>query len=352
MFTKGLWYQRREIERISGYSVVFCKGHNDITSDFVAIAGWGYKESADFARKVSKDTLCPYWALEDGFIRAITPGVAEPSSSMIIDRQGIYYDARSQSELQTLFDECIELEGAKIKIAAEARCLLRKLEISKYNNFIPGRLPSSLKGFCDSKSILLIDQTMGDFSIRGAIASSKEFEKMVSSALMRDDVDNIIIKTHPDVVAGLKKGMLKHPIDDPRVTCLSENVSPWILLECVCEVHTVSSQLGFEALVAGKEVHCWGMPFYAGRGLTVDHSNNTVKRCKNACVEQLVYAIYFRYCSYFDHWSRMPIDFFKAVEQLAYLRSMYNKKPFKIPSFLPRELKTLYYGKILKPERS
>lgn len=41
-------------------------------------------------------------------------------------------------------------------------------------------------------------------------------------------------------------------------------------LESVDEVHTISSLTGFEALLRGLKVTCYGLPFYAGWGLTTD----------------------------------------------------------------------------------
>lgn len=38
----------------------------------------------------------------------------------------------------------------------------------------------------------------------------------------------------------------------------------------VDEVHTMTSLAGFEALLRGKVVHCYGLPFYSNWGLTID----------------------------------------------------------------------------------
>ena len=41
-------------------------------------------------------------------------------------------------------------------------------------------------------------------------------------------------------------------------------------LEQVDEVHVMTSLAGFEALLRGRKVVCYGQPFYAGWGLTTD----------------------------------------------------------------------------------
>jgi capsular polysaccharide export protein len=42
------------------------------------------------------------------------------------------------------------------------------------------------------------------------------------------------------------------------------------LINQVNEVWTMTSLLGFEALIRGKSVTCLGLPFYCGWGLTRD----------------------------------------------------------------------------------
>ena len=48
------------------------------------------------------------------------------------------------------------------------------------------------------------------------------------------------------------------------------DLSPWRLLEGAVAVYTLSSQMGFEAILAGHRPRVFGTPFYAGWGLTED----------------------------------------------------------------------------------
>ncbi|MBF3314178.1 capsular polysaccharide biosynthesis protein, partial [Leptospira borgpetersenii serovar Hardjo-bovis] len=52
--------------------------------------------------------------------------------------------------------------------------------------------------------------------------------------------------------------------------CLATQADIVDVLDQVDEVHTLTSLAGFEALLRGKTVFCYGMPFYAGWGLTHD----------------------------------------------------------------------------------
>ena len=44
----------------------------------------------------------PYLALEDGFLRSVGVGAAEPPLSMVLDDVGVYYDASAPSRLEGL----------------------------------------------------------------------------------------------------------------------------------------------------------------------------------------------------------------------------------------------------------
>jgi capsular polysaccharide export protein len=74
------------------------------------------------------------------------------------------------------------------------------------------------------------------------------------------------------VVAGRKRGHFGtlSAGQRSRVTVLGEPVHPAGLLAQAAAVYVVSSQMGFEALLWGRPVRCFGMPFYAGWGLTRD----------------------------------------------------------------------------------
>ncbi|HBI69233.1 MAG TPA: beta-3-deoxy-D-manno-oct-2-ulosonic acid transferase, partial [Massilia sp.] len=61
--------------------------------------------------------------------------------------------------------------------------------------------------------------------------------------------------------------------------------------------HTMTSLSGFEALLHGRVVHCYGGPFYAGWGLTVDHFALPA-RGRPTSLDGLVYAVMLAYPRY------------------------------------------------------
>ena len=71
---------------------------------------------------------------------------------------------------------------------------------------------------------------------------------------------------------------------------LSDPVSPLTLLEGAWSVYTVSSQMGFEAILAGHRPNVFGTPFYAGWGLTEDRSPHPLPRRGRALTKAQLFA--------------------------------------------------------------
>src|SRR5690606_34369898 len=98
------------------------------------------------------------------------------------------------------------------------------------------------------------------------------FEDMVGHALNQEDSE-VYVKLHPETIAGAKGGNLTslgEIFADDRIHLLRESCNIVSLLKQVDEVYVMTSGVGLEALLAGKKVTCFGVPFYSGWGLTTD----------------------------------------------------------------------------------
>ncbi|WP_448588127.1 capsular polysaccharide export protein, LipB/KpsS family [Thermocrinis sp.] len=281
-----------------------------------AIAGWGYKPTAQKAIQKAKEWNLPYWALEDGFIRSFGLGFEEPPLSIVIDPVGIYYDASKPSLIENLLNDDSWKSQDLIEKAVKLRKMIIDYEISKYNNTKP--VPEELKEKLKRKeNILLIDQTEEDMSVILGGASRETFKEMYESALEENPDANIIVKFHPDVIKGKKKGYLTKIKTYSNVIVLSENYNPIQLLKLVDKVYTISSQMGFEALLLEKHVVCFGIPFYAGWGLTED-KKQAPRRGRKITLDELVavsHILYPRYAVPYGE-SYKPSDVFEVVECL------------------------------------
>ena len=98
----------------------------------------------------------------------------------------------------------------------------------------------------------------------------------------------IIYKPHPDVIA-------KNRTDDLAMEAITANCDELILdiplnqlFEHIDELHTMTSLSGFEALIQGVNVVCWGQPFYSGWGLTKD-KHPLARRTKELDLATVIY---------------------------------------------------------------
>lgn len=82
------------------------------------------------------------------------------------------------------------------------------------------------------------------------------------------------------------------------------DVDPALVLPEVHEVWTMTSLLGFEALLRGIKVTTLGAPFYAGWGLTTDLGSVPARRGARPTVLGLAYATLIDYPRYFDPVTR------------------------------------------------
>jgi capsular polysaccharide export protein len=78
------------------------------------------------------------------------------------------------------------------------------------------------------------------------------------------------------------------------------------LIEMVDEVHVNTSLAGFEALMRLKPVTTYGVPFYAGWGLTRDRGPVPSRRTSVRTLDELVAAALILYPRYLDPATGLP----------------------------------------------
>lgn len=285
-----------------------------------AVLGWGFRPSTRLPRAVSRRFGIPFIGLEDGFLRSYAPGRQYPSVSLVVDRQGIYYAADRPSDLETLLEsDCDVLKGVGADYAMAKRRMISE-GLSKYNH-----APENTAYFQNDgrPRILVVDQTVGDASVRYGMADADTFHQMVETA-RRDNPDaTLYIKTHPEVSNGGKRGYLSNLQPNKHTVLLREAASPTSLLRHVQKVYAVSSQLGFEALLHGLPVHCFGMPWYAGWGATQD-ALQCSRRTRHRTVDELFAAAYLHYSRYINPATGTRGTIFDAMDWLGHQRRMHT----------------------------
>ncbi len=291
-----LW-KRRHIQNFFGSvrPVVFGKATDDIRRDMV----WGLQGAPEGAVRV-----------EDGFLRSRGLGAElVPPLSLITDDLGIYYDPSCESRLERLISQRATLRADQSLRAEKLMMALRQRGVSKYN--LTGALPDLPPG----RRILVPGQVEDDASILRGAGDLRD-----NTALLRqvraDNPDAVVIyKPHPDVVAGLRIGVVENA--DQWADLVVEQVDMAALLEQVNEVWTMTSGTGFEALLRSKRVVTFGAPFYAGWGLTEDRGDIPARRRAKPSIEGLVHAALIDYPRYFDPVTGLPCPVEIALERLS-----------------------------------
>lgn len=330
-------------------------------------AGWGRKKSFFKAQALAEKKGLKALCLEDGFIRSLGLGKdGYAPLSLVVDKTGIYFDALQPSDLEQLI---LQAENVELNLRAEhvIQTILRH-KITKYNQKFQSI--DSAQFNQNTQNILIVDQTFGDQSIKYAGATPETFKTMLAQACLDHPEATIWVKTHPDVLAGKAQAhFTPEDFNQPNIRLLTEHYNPVELLQQMDEVYVVSSQLGFEALLCGKKVHCFGVPWYAGWGLTDDqyapleilNGRRGVKRSLN----HLFASAYFHYARYVNPVTRercecediidliIPnIEFQKHLGQsyIAYGFSPWKKK--FIADFLSFPKLSLKFQRYLKPKKN
>ena len=276
--------------------------------DLVAI--WGGAATAGRGRRIAARRGAGLVHVEDAFLRSILPGRASGRLAkrgpigLIVDPIGLHFDADRPSLIETLITT-----GATTPQHAAAQAAIARLiaaDLSKYNAHLPGIAPP-VPGY-----ILVIDQIAGDASLMGADRTT--FQNMLATARAEHPGTPVVIRTHPEAARGLRPGHLGPGDLRPGDILSSDPVSPWRLLSGAVAVYAVSSQLGYEAMLAGHRPRLFGQPFYAGWGLSDDQM--PVPRRHPAPVEALFAASHLIAPLWYDPCGDRLTDFDGAVNQL------------------------------------
>lgn len=295
-------------------------------SPLTALLAWGRKPSSRAAEALSQERGLPLWRCEDGFLRSLHLGPDGPPWSLVVDDLGLYYDATAPSRLEALIRQ--PLSSVERQRAANLQDLWRRERVSKYNSARDASPPRQ-------PFVLVVDQTFGDLSIRFGLADAGSFQRMLNAALANHPDCRVLLKIHPDVAAGRKRGYLGTAASQhPRVEVCADGGHPVALLEAAEAVYVVTSQLGFEALLWGRSVHCFGMPFYAGWGLTHDLLPPPERRRdQRPQLEQLIHATLIDYPRYIEPHRRQPCGPETLIRAIGLQRRRQRELPARIEAF-------------------
>jgi capsular polysaccharide export protein len=275
--------------------------------------------------------------LEDGFLRSVGLGSDfTPALSLVVDDLGIYFDPRRESRLERMLNEH-DFSPALLDQARSLRHRLVERRLSKYNlQHRDARVAPPQKA-AGRRVLLVPGQVEDDGSVR--LGSPKVRSNLELLAAVRTAVPEatILYKPHPDVERGNRPG---HVAENDARRFADDILTGWdapSALELADEVHTMTSLLGFEALLRGYPVTVYGLPFYSGLGLTTDILSWPRQR-RRVDIETLVAGTYLLYPQYIDLATGLPITVFDALELIEHQREMRARHGLGTAWDLPMQL--------------
>ena len=244
-----------------------------------AVLGWGARKSGEKAVALAAAHGLPAIRAEEAFLKAARR--EDPALQLLLDETGgMHYDPRRPSCIDAALDA-----ADTPAIRARARALMARIRQSGLSKVNARKDPSDLP---DRPFVLVVDQVAGDASLRPSAGTPERFATMLAATRATWPDHLIVVRTHPDLHDRGKGGHYRDQQDGPDMIFHTGADHPAAWLHAAEHVVVVCSQMGFEALIHGTPVTCWGTPFYAGRGLTRDLGPQPGYMRRQVDLEQLV----------------------------------------------------------------
>ena len=286
-----------------------------------AIYSWGHKPYSKWSRILANVFGLEHIRLEDGFVCSFGQGGRQRKYSLLLDSQGIYYDARTPSRLENILNN-LDQESWQLTdtdTRAHASELMQSLvagKISKYNVVAKTEIASNdIEPY-----VLVVDQTLGDQSVQYGGMHVADFEWMLLEALSKFPREQILVKIHPDVQAGRKEGYLSALAKAHNVSIITGDLP----LQLCKAAYVGTSLYGFELLMHSVPVVCFGQPFYAGWGLTED-KKPLARRSKQRSLLELFIASYLLYPIYIDPVTGEQCTLRETIDHVLEQRRQYKR---------------------------
>lgn len=259
---------------------------------------WGMPVWLPELEQLAVETGARSIRLEDGFYRSVGLGSdLIPPRSLVFDDLGIYFDPTRPSRLETILatavftpDECAR--------ATELRHFIVGNGLSKYNLGAGAAAAPDWRTEARGRPVILVPgQVEDDASVRWGGGGLKSNEALLEAVRAARPDAFIVYRPHPDVLAGNREG------GRPLQNVVDAGGPLHQVLDAVDEVHTLTSLTGFDALLRGLPVVTYGMPFYAGWGLTADRNMTPdvlLRRNRNLVLDELVSGVLLHYPAYWN----------------------------------------------------
>jgi len=307
-------WKRAPLQKIfggSGPALRFAKSPEAVRAARRPVMVWAGQETA--ALRAGLGDL-PLLRVEDGFLRSRGLGAdLTPPLSLVTDDLGIYYDPTRPSRLEALITDAAGLPAPRLRRAEALVESLIKSGLSKYN--VGAAYALALP---QGREVVLVPgQVEDDASITLGAGEIRSNLGLLRKARALFPEGFLIYKPHPDVEAGLREGRVDRDDLEALADLVADHADPVALISRADHVVTMTSLLGFEALLRGVSVTCLGAPFYAGWGLTRDLGPMPARRDAKPALAALVHAVLIAYPRYFDPVTGTACPVEVAIDRLA-----------------------------------
>jgi capsular polysaccharide export protein len=260
---------------------------------------WGVKLPKKVVKFANKRNIATY-SIEDGFVRSIGSGMLHTrAGSLCVDKQGIYFDASKKSDLEHMLND-FDFDNNLDLVNRAKKCieLFKAARLTKYYDARP--FTKGKGGFKKGPySILVVGQVEDDASIIYGKTKIKNNVDLVLAAKKEYPDANIYYRPHPDYWSGNRKPKTNMKKLKGVCAIIPPEDSLYDLFDTVDHVYTMTSLVGFEALIYGLKVTVFGAPFYSNWGLTDDRVK--IKRRKRILsIEQIFAVSYLLYPRYIN----------------------------------------------------
>lgn len=254
--------------------------------------------------------------VEDGFIRSAGLGVEfYKPYSLIFDDIGIYFDTGAGSRFSSLLTNSDFSDG----LISRSKSLIKSIcnhSISKYNlsekKLDIGNINMPIR--------LVVGQVELDQSFINSASRFKSNLELLVHVREQFPESFIIYKEHPDISSGLRENHKGSSNFNGFCDLVVNKGDAVYILNKVDSVHTVSSILGFEALIRQVKVYTYGRSFYAGLGLTVDYGIEPLANNKRT-LEQLVAVALILYPTYYSYRLKLDVEVEQVIDEIKNTRN-------------------------------
>lgn len=221
----------------------------------------------------------------------------------ICDRQAPYFVGGRSTDLEAMLSAYRSGDWRNNVCEQRAVEILRASEQHKYRQF-GAQCPQAL----DPCDVLVMGQVASDFSWRMTDTLVADNAELVGRAVAAfPDARRILFKAHPRWCA-IAEDRARIAALYPQVEQLDPKLNFKTLIRMRPRVVVNTSGTGLDAGLAGCEVHCFGVSFYAGWGATVDHLPTPARRTNRLGFEDIFVVTNLHYARHFHRDTRAEAD--------------------------------------------